>query len=825
MKWISNLWRKPVEKSLAATPVANPPKLVVQLAPAIQEPLSSDPPSLWVVAINTCADKTQALRWLSALSGDVWLGEVAAQSRFSEVRLAAAQRIEALDVLERTALLSRDKDKRVYRYCSEILRQRREADAKALRAAEWEQAVHALLEIVPLPHSRFVDLEKEMAVLESDDSGKHKALLEQARARLQQESAVRRELNVCQNSANDLLQECSEDVLPEIALLNARQARLEDLLKMQSALPDWLATHPTAKALQESLRLLSIRQQEQLNDHECLSGAEQFLAPLVLGEELSDELIAGWRALPKPKHLASLQSLQMRWQSLLDAVAPAPAPLKVQAPARAIPVVRNKPDFEADELRSWARWGTEQAREHLIEAAAALLTEAPSVDELAAAVPKLREEWKRLNVHSPASREQWERFQAILEQAYQPVAARYAEELVAYAAARAVKEAFCAEWTATLASVVWEQVDYKALEVQRETMITQWRAAPVCGPKDERLLRKQFDALLATIDPHLEAVRAVELARRKELIAAAEALLPLVEQNINQSTAAAKLLQERWLREAGPLRLPRYQEQKLWTRFRAACDAIFTCRDALRAQQAVQRAEQKQAKESLLEAFAARFDSADAGVLKQSLAQFRTDWNAQKIGAKEASDSLEKRARDLQQQAQRRIEALLSEKQRIEFDSLAQKAALVEQREAAATQVAQAEWPDADVSLLWSTLPPLPEKFERVLSERLANAPGLSKEALLAGRALREVLMLDLEITLALPSPEAQQEARRRRQLERLQNRFGGEASLSTPDVDSLILQWYAVPAQHDEEINARMSKVLSQQANGLLASVESKHA
>ena len=138
MNWLKTLLRKP-----AATPIAPvarqkppvraiPPAVDIEqlrrdlagadaeargpaaqalgeaLAALTRQPDSGDAAEVWVAAIGHLADKEMALAWLDQLSGDAWLGELAARARNAEVRFAAARRIEDAAVLERVAQASRD---------------------------------------------------------------------------------------------------------------------------------------------------------------------------------------------------------------------------------------------------------------------------------------------------------------------------------------------------------------------------------------------------------------------------------------------------------------------------------------------------------------------------------------------------------------------------------------------------------------------------------------------------------------------------------------------------------------------------------------------
>lgn len=888
MNWISKLLRKP-----AATPAApqspkraaTPPlvddterlrhtlitaandeerkqaadNLGRALAGLLQAPRSEDPPGVWVAAACHVADKALALAWTARLEGDAWLGEVASHGRIAEVRLAALQRIGDAAVLEHIAQASRDKDKRVHRYCVDQLRQRRQADQDTRRAVELTAALRSLLDTTPLHLSRLLELEKELRTL---GAGAHavaacSALLDQAHSRLQQETTAQRDLQAHKTAAELLLKECAGVEWAAPAQLQDWRVRLETLAKSQLGLPPWLAGQAPAKRLDESLRDIDSRLRILAAEGESVLACEQFIAAHGASRPADAESCAiaatAWAALSKPGNPATRQSLELRWQALQTppaaAAAPAeppPAPPRIdheavrqllpelertvelghlaaaEVAAKALDAVLGGKSLRGEmesrlqrasaqlgELRGWARWGTGQARENLIATAEQLLDGEPSVDDLAKDVPDLREKWKRLNAYGPTAKEQWERFDAALKKAYEPVAARHAEGTARQAAASEVKAALCAEWESYFSNIVWEHVDCKVLETQRQEMLRRWRAADQAGFRDERLLRKRLDKLLKGIDQRLDAMRGAERERREQLIAEAEALREVSD--LGRAMTAAKALQERWTQEAMPLRLDRSDEQKLWQRFRAACGDVFARRDAQRTQQVAQRAERTQALRDLLDAFAATLAAAaDAGAVKRVLGRFRTDWEAAKANSRESAEGLEARARDLQGQAQLRIEMLLRERHSADFELLAKKAELAADVEAAAAAQVPAEAVIAAAKQVWDGLPRLPGNTESLLAARFAKASSATAKELAAGREARETMLLDLEITLGVPSPDACAEARRRRQLERLQNRFGADAPQSQ-DAEALLVHWYATAAAPDLALEQRMAAVKHQ--------------
>jgi hypothetical protein len=553
--------------------------------------------------------------------------------------------------------------------------------------------------------------------------------------------------------------------------------------------------------------------------------------------------------LPKPKDAASRHALEQRWLALQPPpvavtvpVKQAPAPKKIdheavrallekleknveqgqladaEATAAALAGVLDgqalhgqmesrlqRANAQLANLRGWARWGAEEARENLILSAEQLLIGTPSVDDLARDVKGFREKWKQLNAHGPTKKGQWERFDAALTKAYQPVLAHHEAEAARQAQAGAAKAALCDEWESHVAAIDWEHVDYKVLESQREEMLRRWRGAEHAGPRDERSLHKRFDKLLKSIDQRLDAVRATEIQRREELVAAAEALRE--ESDLSRAMSAAKELQARWTQQTVPVRLDRNIDRALWQRFHAACSDVFARRDARRAQQTAKREERIQAVQTLLDEFAETLAGDDANAIRQALSRFHKNWDAAKADSRELANGLEARARDLMQQAQRRMDRVLHEKHAARFALLAEKAALAESVETAAAAMQPVEPVMAAAREAWNALPRLTGKTESLLAERLANAPTVTATDLTAGRESREAMSLDLEITLGLPSPDALTEARRRRQLEHLQNRFSPDSRRAMA-AEALLDRWYATAAAPDPALDRRMTAV-----------------
>ena len=909
MKWLSNLFKRPTAKPVASNVQPMPAKPAVATSTA--SPQADDPPAVWVGAICATADKQQTLAWLAQLQDEASLADVAIRARGGETRFDAARRIVTSALLERVAQHSRDKDKRVYRYCTDLLKQRQLAEKHATRAQAISEELRRLLAAAPLPNTRLLDLNKELGGLaDAGDAGQAcQALMQQALAQLHQESEALRDLHAQHKLALGLAAECSqtEGGFPEWPwneVLADWQNRAASLRQAYTNLPSWLADQTAGRGLATSLgavldeieaRLASLAEVS-----ERMLVCEQWLGELEAGNQPAADVITVWSAMEKPENAQLRAVLEARWLVLQPSpvgVEPVESVVEVSQEAAieadadeskqeiSEPVINEptkpsprQPRFdpeavtklmdqleqaiaqghlvdaesaarqiksklagnslhgglesrlhrlhvELETLRGWARWGTAQAREKLIEDAQALLNGEQEVEALAVAISTLREAWKRLNAHAAAPKTQWESFDAVLEQAYLPVAAHRAEQAVRHAEARALREALCADWEAEWvgklatqlatksADIDGQQADFKAIETRRAEIIKQWHAAPQASFRDERLLRKRFDALIGGIDQQLDAARVAEFARREQLIEAAQALQE--QPDLRQAMAEAKTLQQRWSKEATPVRLKRNEDQKQWQRFRAACNLVFERLDAQRAEQTAQRREQTQARQVLLDRFATSLEGADVEAAKRALSEFRATWGASRPSAREADDGLETRARDLQQQAQQRLDQVRQEKHQARFALLAQKAALAQRVEMAALSGHRLEAVLAEAQEAWDALARLPGASETMLAQRFAAAKHATEAELAAGRNTREDLLLDLEISLGLPSPDNFATVRRERQLGRLQNRFGAATEVQ-PEPEVLLVRCYATPAASDamdEQRLAAVAQKLAQQA------------
>ncbi|HEY5762738.1 MAG TPA: DUF349 domain-containing protein [Rhodocyclaceae bacterium] len=844
MTWIKNILSKDSE-----TPETAKPASKAKAAAPVREPQPEDPPAERLAAILRCRDREQALAWSLELAGDPWLGQLAIRGRFAEVRLAAVRRIVDHAVLAEVAEACRNKDKGVYRHCHDQLRQQQTADDTARRAGTLADELRALLATAPLALSRLLDLEHALLALPGADEdptvAECRPLLAEAHARLQHEALLRRDLTQCEEQAATLQAAvfAARSEWPEATTLASWEAEHARLQAACAEAPDWLAALPSTHKLAETLAVLRAALDTIAEDQRRLATALAFLDSLPTDTPLDASHRDAWAALEKPANAQAAAIAESRWQTLQPAPkAPAAKTDNTEKPrgdkaakpdlgaqrklveafetalaqghlAEAATIDKTLADTvppgaleqrlqrarsQLGQLNGWARWGTDQARDHLVTAAEQLLAAGLPVEELTKQVPALRESWKQLNGQGHPRKGQWEQFDAALTAAFAPVLAKRAEDAEKHKAAKAAKRELLDVHEAFVASPAWTDIGFDQRDQWRRELLDSWRAAGHASFRDERALRKRLDALFAQVDQQAETAREAERARRGEIIAAAEALAEAPD--LSRAINDAKGLQRRWTPAAGAIRLARKEEQKLWKAFRAACDRVFARRDGERAAQAAEREEQAKATQAHRDAFAATLDAAEAGgsdlrTLREALQAFRN-----------SPSGHDNAARTLEQRAQTLIERLTLDRHRARFELMKQKALLAESIEAvagsgdtAAGSAARAEW---------EALTRLPTSLEAPLARRFEAATTATIASLEAGSATRAAQLLDLEIALDLPSPPALADTRRMRQLERLKQHFGA-ASAPSADSAELLAQCLGIAASPDADAAARIDAVI----------------
>jgi hypothetical protein len=411
---------------------------------------------------------------------------------------------------------------------------------------------------------------------------------------------------------------------------------------------------------------------------------------------------------------------------------------------------------EHGRLKGWQQWGGARARDDLVAEAEALATatEVPDAKiaprQQADTIDALRKRWKELDrTGGPSSQPLWQRFDAALKTAYGPVAAAQAKVDAERQANLAAREALLAVLEATPPA---EETGWREQVRALDTFQTGWRKL---GPLEHTVPHKSREALvarwraaLARIEVPLETARKEAERGRESLIVRARALAAEGASGQGRDLVPrVRDLQAEWQEHAKSVPLSRGAENGLWTRFKAETDAVFAQREAVfNARDEVLRAN-LMAREALVERLAALTADTPAAELKRTLSEVDAQWRQAGDVPRQDVPRIDVAWRNAREIAQSHLAASAQRKWQVTVESVLARHALCEQRERDGASPALDE--------AWSAQPAVPTLWERALADRWANpAAPVDTDTV-------DQWLLQVEMALDMPSPEAFQAARR----------------------------------------------------------------
>lgn len=238
------------------------------------------------------------------------------------------------------------------------------------------------------------------------------------------------------------------------------------------------------------------------------------------------------------------------------------------------------------ELQDWRRWGTDQARQHLIETAEHLCAEDDmDPQERAKKIHNLREEWRKLAHMEPGQqRNLWKTFDSTVTAAYEPSKQYFVEQAQQREAHLEQRQAICAQLEALTNDTDWANADWRGLQAQANQLRKQWKEAGTVSHKAWREINTRFNAAMDALEAHFKTERQRNWQEREQLVTEAKALLEMPD--TNQAIEQAKALQTAWQITLGSRPA---DEQRLWKQFREPMDALFARSREERQQQHQQR--------------------------------------------------------------------------------------------------------------------------------------------------------------------------------------------------------------------------------------------
>lgn len=475
---------------------------------------------------------------------------------------------------------------------------------------------------------------------------------------------------------------------------------------------------------------------------------------------------------------------------------------------------------ERARLRGWQQWGGARARDDLADEAEALArTTAAAADPEhkgpklqikahADAIQQLRTRWKELDrLGAVASQALWQRFDAALHLAYEPVGAQMAVLKAARQQNLADRQALL-DTLEALPEVPPEGGDGTSPDAQGEAVHHFWKeqmraldrfqtAWRQLGPPEHTVPSAARNALMARhraaldrVAQPLQQARQVAAEQREQLILQVESLLQGNGRGgPNDAPQRVRDLQAQWQHQARQLPLARGVEGALWTRFKAATDAVFAQRDAAFHARDAELAANLAECQALIDRVAALAEVDDNAEIKRILAEAERLWRQGGELPRGAGPAMEARYHAARTAAAQRLADSAHRGWQAQCDAAAAALALCQAREqdtadAAEPDALQARWAAVaaagSMPAPWQTA--LQQRWQRADAKPAASGP-LASDAL-------DTVLLQLESALDLHTPPPWQDARRKLKLLALKTAMEGGGAPATGPAQQV--QWLA---------------------------------
>ena len=269
-----------------------------------------------------------------------------------------------------------------------------------------------------------------------------------------------------------------------------------------------------------------------------------------------------------------------------------------------------------------------EVKKELCDKAEKLIAE-PSIRAAIDSIKQLQEEWKESGTVSREMNDViWERFKKASDQVYARLK-EYVDSLkTKHDENKAGKLALIQQLEALTAALPENNAAWQKMTEELETLLTAWKQLGFAAKKDNEELWNSFkglrDRFFKSKEAHFEQSRKAQQENyriKNDLCMKAEEVKDSSEWK--KTTELIMSLQKQW-KETGPVNFK--QSEKLWQRFRAACDHYFDRKKANFADQDASQAENLKAKTELIAQIEAYQRLDDNNSNFENLKSFQNQW-------------------------------------------------------------------------------------------------------------------------------------------------------------------------------------------------------
>lgn len=436
---------------------------------------------------------------------------------------------------------------------------------------------------------------------------------------------------------------------------------------------------------------------------------------------------------------------------------------------------------ELTKLLDWKRFAASEKKRELIDKMSALSTEEIPPATKARQIRELQDEWKLLG-HSDDNDALWIQFSELSKTAFEPCKLYFKERKEKQAANLIARNNICEQLEAYVSSLQDKEVDLAEVARLEQKARADWKTfAPVAQNKIKSL-QNRFNKVLTELKQQKRGALQAHNAQKQALIDQAKALV--ADEDLAGAINTAKKLQSEW-KALGPGSFK--DDRKLWTEFRAACDALFARRDEKsRAQKQESRKASSTARDLIrqISALLSLEDEAfvDSRVEYQTLRKaFR---EALASDPKSGQKALQEQFNKVTRRYDQRLKATPDKKVLQLAQQIAQRADLCRRAEeqllagkpvAESTETLQQHWSDFDPVSDTNWADTLEKRFTQLIKWLDAGADGTPSVTSKAGQLAEQLreLCVDTEIMCGTDTPLEDKAIRMQQQLNQLQKGLG----------------------------------------------------
>lgn len=762
---------------------------------------------------------------------------------FAEGRLLAAQYVYSKQGLESIKNALRNSDKRVVKLMQSRLDAIQKSEQEHIFARECITNAEQLLKQDQLALNQLIDLDKQVATLGNfpeEFFGQFTQLRQQLEQQLEiQQNLQRRLLNITQVPdwiADENLIEKREELEQKLQLWDAELALVIAHEKSHSV-PKHLLQEVHQKLQKQKQILASVFSQSQSQNVAKSSSDEnvQALLPSIEGTSVSLSNKPEHHTNTKTKHQLNstqIETLLSQFETALEQGSMQNSRLHERelrdVKLEDSQLTSSQQDrlhqarYAFSQMQSLAKWSSEISRNELIATAEGLTTLSLDAQELVSTVTALRKQWKQIEQTGGASKELWNKFDQACNSAYAPAAMHF-QELDEQRQQNLVKaEHFLNDMQTQVQALLqvdetslnWKKIHQAIFQFQQD-----WKKLGLIDRKHLTRVKNQFEQSLNSLRVPLEKRQQEEINSRELLIEQANK----IESNQRQAVEQVRSLQERWQIQAQQVPLRRQDEQVLWEKFRASCDAVFEKRKQVAESNDAQRLENVKLKTLLCEKLEL-INEKNINELHQLRSSIEDEWKEIGFVPREQEAVVERRYQLGVQAVNEQIENLRNKEKQLHSAQLLRKIVLCQEVEKTLTSIENQEKSNhstsdnlIDVIKEWDQISSTTSKnkLHSALNVRFKTAQAALENndldyviQLQKNISLFDETVLHAEIVAGIESPSALASQRLQKQVAVLQTSMkNGQNKNQLLD---LVMQLIAMPVEVDADRHHRMLAVLA---------------